>query len=860
MIARSARKTMAAALLVAVIAASGCVILPRRAFPKTGGSVTVEGLQAPVEIIRDRYGVPHIYGRSAADLYFAQGYVHAQDRFWQMEFSRRVGAGRLSELFGEDLLDTDIFLRTLGFHRVAAEEYALLDPETRGYVDAYVAGVNAYIRDRKPGKIALEYSLLKLSGADFEVEEWTAENSLTWAKMMAWDLGGNMSVERLLLDLLRTAGVPGVAELFAPYRPDMPLVISDEEAGLSGERPPADQIFPPSFVGKDGSGGTNSWVISGDLTATGKPILANDTHLGVQMPSIWYEIGLHTVDEEGRPSDSADAVNVRGFSFPGDPTVVIGHNSRIAWGISDFPDDVQDLYFERINPLDPNQYEVNGEWRDMELSHERIDIQGRREPFVHVVRRTRHGPIISDRGGYKALESYGYAPDREFPANLELTALALRWTALEPGQLLVSLARLDRARDFREFREALRLWNGPVQNFVYADAEGNIGYQTGGWIPVRTTGAGHIPVPGWTDAYEWTGRVPYDELPSILNPRKGYIVSANNLVVSANYPHYLGSDATYGYRARRIVDMIEEAGGGISVDAVRKMQGDTLDSAALEIVSRLEGLDLEAEVISEYLREKEAGKEKVRKKRVKLDAQVEEALETARRMLLDWDGRMDMESAAAALYGFFFLELIEETFRDQYPADRWAAVNHARVQNTLHFILEEPENFWWDDVRTPDVHEKRDDILVRAFRDGLEAGIDRLGEKLEKWEWGEVHRTEFRNASLGESGVKFIEKLFNRGPVATSGGSTTVTVAKWDMEEPFDVFHIPAMRQIIDLGNLDAGLMIHAPGQSGHPRHRHYDDFIEPWRKIEYHPSLWSREAAEEERASRLVLKPAPQE
>ncbi len=848
------RARLGLVLLLSMLCLGGCAVLARRAFPKTKGTVSVPGLHASVEVLRDKYGVPHVYARTAEDLLYAQGYVHAQDRFWQMEFGRRAGAGRLSELFGKRLLDTDIYLRTMGFRRVAEQEYEALDAEARHYLDAYVAGINAYIQDRDPAKLGLEFSLLGLQGTDFEIEEWKPADSLTWVKLMAQDLSRNLKLESLAFELIRTAGLGGFSDFFAPYREDMPFIVPDEELGL----PPtqgsssammgvetASTVRIPFFWGTDSDLGSNGWVVSGDLTTTGKPILANDTHLAIRMPSIWYEMGLHTTDESGEQTSSADGeFNVRGFSFPGYPGIIIGHNSRIAWGMTNIGGDVQDLYFERINPRKPNQYLVNGEWRDMELIHERIDIKGEDEPYVLVVRKTRHGPIVSDHGALTPLVSYHLAAEEAFPDGLDIVVLSLKWTALMPGELLRCVLLLNKARNFEEFRDALRYFDVPAQNMVYADVDGNIGYQTPGTMPIRKKGDGRVPVPGWIDDYEWLGFVPFEELPFVYNPEKGYIVTANNPVASSAYAHSLGTDFAYGYRSRRIVEMIENDKDGISLEDVQAMQGDTFDQAAMEIVPYLAALDLSAEVVSVYLRPKKPRQQEL------------QALELARQSLLTWDGRMDIESPQAALYGFFWLKLAEETFRDQYPLHLWNKVGQGRLQNALYYLVKDPRNLWWDDVRTPDVRETRDDILIRAFKKGYRAGVERLGKKLEAWRWGDVHQAEFRNESLGESGITIIENLFNRGPVATAGGNTQVTVASWNIERPFKVTRIPAMRQIIDLGDLSASVMIHAPGQSGHPRHRHYDDMIEAWRLIEYHPSLWSRSEVQANLEAKLVLEP----
>ncbi len=856
------------AFVVVVVFVVGFVYLPRRAFPKTRGKIVVDGLKAPVEIIRDSFGVPHIYARSGEDLFFAQGYVHAQDRFWQMEFNRRVTSGRLSEFFGEKTLNTDIYLRTMGLRYVAEEEYAHLDAESKRYVDAYAAGVNAYIKDKKPAELGLEFALLALQGTELDIEEWKPVDSLAWDRIMGMNLSANMTEEPVPFDVIRMTGLGKLGDFFAPYREDMPLIVNDEELNVSSPRStePVSQAKNPTrersgallplFMGSNKCIGSNNWVISGDLTTTGKPILANDQHFGIQMPSVFYEIGLHTVDETGQPTDTVpDDFQVRGFSMPGYPGVIAGHNSRIAWGQTLSYTDVQDLYFERINPEDPFQYEANGGWNSMELVHERIDINGEDEPYILIVRKTRHGPIVSKLGGFSELASYNVSVDKEFPENLEFTEISLKCASHSPSQILKSVLSLNRAKNFQEFREALRFWDTPSVNVVYADVEGNIGYQVTGNVPIRVKGFGNAPVPGWTDDYEWAGFIPYEDLPMVLNPEKGYIVTANNFIIGENYSYFLGLDFSYGYRARRIVEMIETDGDGISVEDVRGMQADTFNQDAAEVVPYLEGLDLTAEVVSEYLKEKEPKSEKKRKEKEEKREEIQEALDPARQSLLEWDKRMEMESPQAVLYSYFWLELAEETFADQYP-DAIEKGGRSRLRNALFYLLKDPEHPLWDDIRTPDVRESRDDILVRAFKKAYRAGVERLGEEYESWEWGEVHQAEFRNQTLGESGIKPIENLFNRGPVPTAGGTVQVNHAGWDVEEPFKVNHISAMRQIVDLSDVGKSLMVHPPGQSGHPRHTHYDDMIEPWRMIEYHPNLWSRAELDAHKTARLQLLP----
>jgi penicillin amidase len=837
---------MAAVVLVlAVILVGTWLVVSRRAYPRTSGTIRVGGLTAPVEIYRDSYGVPHLYAQTSEDLFFAQGYVHAQDRFWQMEFWRRIGSGRLSEYFGEATLSTDIYLRTMGFARISEEEYSALDLEGRRILDSYSAGVNAYIQNRTPAQLGLEFALLELQGVELDIEPWTAVNSLTWAKVMAQDLGGNMEDELDRVDLIRAVGFDMADDLIPAYRSDFPVIVSDEElerldlperqasspnpGTLSAVRTALVGGFDPSSSLAFGSGtgiGSNNWVVSGDLTSTGMPLLANDPHLGIQMPSIWYEVGLHCVDGEGSAGRTPECpYELRGYSFAGVPGIVIGHNDRIAWGMTNVGPDVQDLYIERINPENPNQYEVNGEWADMAITHEEIAVEGQDAPYVLQVRSTRHGPIVTDYS-WPEYSSFDVEPEG-LPGGLTLTALALRWTALQPNTTFRAIWMLNRAENYDDFREALRSFDVPSQNLVYADVDGNIGYQTPGLIPIRAAGDGSLPVPGWTDEYEWTGFIPYDELPRAFNPAQGYIATANQPVTSDLYPYLLATEFDHGYRAQRINQMIRDDPDGLSSEDMQAIQGDNLNLSALEVIPYLESLSL-----------------------------ADPALGAAQDRLLAWDGQMHMDSPEAALYGFFWVSLVQETFNDQLPESLWPGAGD-RTQDAVYRLLQEPGNPWWDDVRTPNSIETRDDILARALETGYAAGVERLGETVDAWRWGDVHTATFANQTFGESGISIIEAIFNRGPVAASGGSGQVNNTAWDIDDPFNVTSVPSMRQIIDLGDLSNSLMLHTTGQSGHPGHRHYDDFIDPWRLIQSHPTLWDRAAVETNSREHLTLMPS---
>jgi len=422
---------------------------------------------------------------------------------------------------------------------------------------------------------------------------------------------------------------------------------------------------------------------------------------------------------------------------------------------------------------------------------------------------------------------------------------------------------VDQAKNFEEFRAALSQWDVAHQNVVYADVDGNIGYQSTGLQPVRAAGDGNSPVPGWTDAYEWTGFIPFQEMPYLYNPERGYVATANNPVVGPEYEHYLGTEFDTGYRARRIRDLIEADTDGVTLEDVQRMQGDVYDQAAAENIAFLRGLDLSAAAAAPA-EEKEPAAEpesrRERRKRLKEEKKAQEelqAMEVARERLLAWDNRMERDSAEALLWGCYMIKLIEQTFKDQYPEAAWPPSPSARMQSTIYTLLQDADNPWWDDLGTPEVRERRDDILARAFVKGYRYAVKHHGKKgMDKWRWGKAHTAEFRNATLGESGIGPIEAIFNRGPVEVQGGCTQVDAMAWSMDKPFKVRHMVSQRLIVDLADLGRSLSVHTTGQSGHPTHRHYDDFIDPWRNVEYHPTLWAREDVEKASRGKLRLLP----
>jgi penicillin G amidase len=822
--------TVSVLVVLAVLLSAFGYVTARHSFPQVNGEIKLSGLDGPVDVYRDNMGIPQIYASSLHDLFMAQGYVHAQDRFWQMDVWRHIGSGRLSEMFGQGQVDTDTFLRTLGWRQVAEQEYASYDPQSVAILDAYAEGVNAYLADHQGTAVSLEYGILKLLTPGYKPEPWTPVNTLTWAKAMAWDLRGNMDEEIERAILLKTLTPGQVTQLFPPYPSDHPVIIPElgqpaASSSITNSIPSLDWTLVQarftsldSLLGPSGAGiGSNSWAISGSLTASGKPLLANDPHLSIQMPSIWYQVGLHC-----RPISTTCPYEVAGFSFPGVPGVVIGHNQNIAWGFTNTGPDVMDLFIEKVNPDNQNQYEFNGQWVDMTVRTETIAVGGGK-PISLTVRSTRHGPIISD--AYADLSKFTTQAGIALPASY---AISLRWTALEPSTIFQAIWGFDTATNWDEFRQAAAKFNVPAQNLLYADVQGNIGYQTPGSIPIRKNGDGRLPVPGWTDEYEWIGYIPFDQLPSVLNPPKGYIVTANNAVAGAGYPHLITTDWDYGFRASRIENMILSSPAPIDIPYIQKMQSDDYDANAAVLVPLLEQLIFQPGSNNQAA-----------------------ALE----LLKTWDYQARMDSAPAAVFEVFWKNLLADTFDDDLPKYYWPQ-GSSRYDEVMRNLVKSPNDPFWDDKTTPDKVETRDDILTRAFTEAV-AEVSKLqGGDPGRWNWGGIHTATFANQTLGESGIAPIEALFNRGPFPTNGGEAIVNATGWDATKGYEVNWLPSMRMIVDLGDLDNSLTVHTTGESGHAFSPHYIDMADMWRNIQYYPMFWDEKTITAGAVDHLLFQP----
>jgi penicillin amidase len=788
------------------------LVVQRRPYPQTDGTITVSGLNDEVQIFRDEMGIPHIYANDQQDLFFAQGYVHAQDRFWQMEWWRHISQGRISEIAGEAALENDKFIRTMGWNRMAqntADYYRENEPEYYALLEAYAAGVNAYIADKSPGELSLNYTILQAVNEPWEIEPWQPVHTVGWGVVMSFDLANDIDRELAYASMIEQFGEETVAELAPPYPYETRPVIAPtdqlvSELGQTAVPAAWDSAVnwqnvntrligrAPDTLGGNFFVGSNNWVINGQHTDTGLPLLANDPHLGIQMPAIWYEVGLHAPD-----------YNAVGFSFAGVPGVVIGHNNDIAWGVTNTGVDVQDLYIERI---EGDQYEYLGEMHDLEIIEERIKVNGG-EDVILPVRITRHGPIISD-----VLEDVD-------------EVLAVRWVAQEPSRVLQAVILLNQASNYEAFREALRYWDVPSQNVIYADREGNIAYQMPGLTPIRKTGIGIVPSPGWTDEYEWEGWIPFEALPALFNPEQGYIVTANHAIVDADYPHYLTRDWDEGDRGQRIVEMIDEiiaSGGKITQEDIATIQNDSLSLLARTYVPFLANLPTE-------------------------DEEVQAAVD----LLRGWDGQERRDSTAATLFEMFSVQIYPAIVADEIGEEN---LGEARNNIFLYQVATDPTSHWWDNVDTPEV-ETREDILLQALT-AASQWLDENTAGATGTEWGSLHTATFASQPLGESGISDIEALVNRGPFAADGGRDIVNANSWSIDNPAEITGHPSMRMILDLSDFDASQSVIPTGQSGHPGNPLYDNQIELWLNGQYHPLWWSRELVEANASEQLILQP----
>ncbi|MCA1307259.1 penicillin acylase family protein [Microbacterium esteraromaticum] len=860
---RIAFVVVAVLITIATAAAFFLTWTIQRSFPQTSGEIQLSELDATVTVQRDDRGIPTITASTTHDLFYAQGFTHAQDRFFEMDFRRHVTSGRVAEMFGESQVATDKFLRTLGWRAVAEEEVANLDETTLDYYEAYADGVNAYLDSRSGAQLSLEYAVLGIQNPDYEPEPWEPADSVAWLKAMAWDLRTNVEDETdraLLAARLQASGASDaentavIETAYPPYPfaqnpvivPTIsavePVQVDAEPAAFSGagdagvtdalatvEWQEAESVLAAAsmMIGGVGEGiGSNSWVVSGDLTESGMPLLSNDPHLGASLPSVWYQIQLkcEAVGEQC-PFD------VAGFSFSGMPGVVIGHNQTVAWGFTNLTTDVTDLYIEK---LDGDQYWRDGALTPLEIEQDVIKVAGG-DDVPLTIRRTVHGPIISGLtddftsiaespvvsagDAVLPLEGAPEIPDGE-------SAVSLRWTALEPGTTASALFALNTAQNFQEFRRAASLFDVPAQNLVYADVEGNIGYQAPGRLPIRGAGDGWLPQAGWDSAYDWEGFIPFEELPVSYNPPQGYIVTANNAIVDDDYEHFLSRDWDYGYRAARIEHLIERkaAAGPITAADMRDIQMDEEMWIGKQLAVVMDRVAVEGE-----------------------------GPQAAIELLRTWDAQNDPDSAAAAFANVLWSNLAQNVFVErEVPLP---VGDQGRLFTVVGTMLDDAVDPMWTNERlgTTDMYS----MLALSAKQAYAELAELQGEDVTRWSWGSLHALPLTHDTLGTSGIAPIEMLFNRGPYPVGGGSSVVNATGWVLGESYATATVPSMRMVIDLADFDASTWNHLTGASGHAFHPHYTDQTADWAKGIQTPWAFTPKAVKAAAVDTLTLTPA---
>ncbi|MGE5262426.1 MAG: penicillin acylase family protein [Acidobacteriota bacterium] len=795
---------LAVIVILVVAGAGGGYWFISRTFPQIDGNLHVTGIKSRVQVVRDPMGVAHIYADNADDLFFAQGYVQAQDRLWHLEYNRHIARGTLSDIFGATTIKQDRYLRTIGLFRAAQADVAAMSEEDKRPLQMFANGVNAFVSTHQDS-LPLEFTIL-----GFKPAPWEVVDTLGWGKVMAYNLGGNYEAELVRASIIEKVGAARAKELMPPYPDAGPFIISPEMKEFKPQLrnlemdPSLISIGKPNLksIGEIDASlglrvadvGSNNWVIDGAKSTTGKPILANDPHLGIQMPSIWYENGLHCV-----PVTDACPYNVAGYTFPGVPGIVVGHNDRIAWGVTNVGPDVQDLYIEKINPQNPSQYEFQGKWEDMQVVDEAIKVKGVVSETLHV-QITRHGPIMT-------------------PVLTGVTQpLALQWTALrERSRLFSSVMGVDRAKNWDEFRAALKFWDVPSQNFVYADVDGNIGYQMPGRVPVRAKGDGTVPAPG-TGEYEWTGYVPFDELPFVFNPTTHYVATANNKVVPYTYKYWITADWAAPYREQRILDLLK-AKDKLSVDDIKAIQGDVYSIPEVELQKHLVALTPEG-----FLQQRAMDQVKA------------------------WDGRLTQENIGGTIlevtYQRLLTNLFAKTLGEDLFKDYRGDDNYPR--RVVVGLLDQPNSDWWG-------KDGRDAVLKKSFAEAVDWLGSQFGDAPGDWHWSRLHTATFAHPF---GSIQPLNLLFNAGPVAVPGGVYTVFATSFKDNTPYAVTSVSSMRQILDLSNWGNSLQIHTTGQSGLPMSKHYADMVPLWRDVRYAPFYFDRADLDKVKEGLLILEP----
>jgi penicillin amidase len=792
---------LAGVIIFLFIAAAGLVIFinifAKKGLPDYNQNISIPGLERTVQIYRDKYAVPHIYAENEHDLYLATGYVMAQDRMWQMDLIRRVSLGRLSEIFGEKMLKADMLFRTLGIPQKSQLVLDKASEEMMGHLKAYAAGVNYYIQEHK-GNFPIEFNIL-----GYVPDIWEPVHTINLIGYMAWDLAGGWNTEIVISNLEKKLGIALIEEIIPGYDNHSPIFPDYVKAEL------VDKLYNDFVLSKDSINdlgvqvleASNNWAVSGIKSTTGKPVLANDMHLGLNSPGIWLQMHQNI---KGK-------LNVTGVALPGAPFVVCGHNDNIAWGMTNVMVDNLDFYIEKINPANSDEYLYKGEWKKIRTKKEIIKIEGG-EQKEFVVRYTGNGPIVS-----------------ELKKSITDMVISARWQGFEYSNEILGLYQLNYAENFEDFKVAANKFIAVSQNIVYADTKGNIGLVCAAGIPIRPSNDGTKVQSGWTGEHEWQGLVPFDKLPVSYNPGKRFVSSANYFTAK-NFPYYINQWGFCGpYRLDRINEILKSK-SKFSVDDIKTMQ--------LDMKSKYPEL-----LIKEIIGEAEQNAD--------LTALEKEALS----ILKTWNFSMDANSVAAAIFENFNLCFVENTLKDQMGEDLYKG--YIKNKHAVGFAVEQLWNTssqWFDDIKT-DKKETFSDIVQKSFSDSIAKLEKEFGSSINTWGWGKMHNFTL-NHPLGS--VKILDRIFklNKGPYELGGSLHTIPQYAYSFLKPFKVNHGPSQRHVYDLSQWDKSFSVIPTGNSGIPASKHYCDQTDLYVSGKFHVDYVSKPKIQENAVYKMMISP----
>lgn len=802
-------------LAVASLVTLGVLItdLTEKSFYDESGKVSLEGLGQKVTVAKDNFGISHISAANEGDLYFTLGYMHAQDRLWQMDISRRVAEGRLAEIMGQDVLMYDKLFRTLGMDKMASVLYEKISPKSKELLIKYSEGVNSFISNHSK-TLPLEFDVL-----NYKPDLWKPEHSLMIVRLMAWELNIAWYTDYTFGEIVNRFGLDRGTEFFPDYPSDAPHVIKGDTTGkketpdtlkdVSGINipPPKDisglgkdfyntVLSFRKFYGSEGMQfGSNAWVVSGSKSENGKPILANDPHLSLQVPSKWYEVDLY---------NESTKRNITGFSIPGAPAVVIGTNAVISWGITNLMNDDSDFYVLDLEPGQPGKYRYRDTVLQIDSASESIKIKGQKDEVPFTTYRTHLGPVIS------GIEKTGFRSKQKLP-NDPARVLTFRWTGYEVSDEVNAFYKINNAANWDEFKNALKDFGAPGSNFVYADTMGNIGYRAAGNVPIRenvqTDYALMFPSRG---EIEWKGYIPFDEMPQSYNPKEGYIVTANNKP-QKDYKYYISNVYEPGYRAQRIESFLKPR-GSFSADEFKLIQHDIYSLHAREMCGYIfEAVKDPSKINANYTR--------------------------YIKVLRDWDFKMVASSPAATLYAQFELELYRNLYKEVLGEElftNYIYIKNIPVRNTSRLLKENKS--WLFDNTADSKESPRDGIIRKSFADAIESLSGRYGQDHNNWLWGEHHKILMMHP-LGV--VPALSSILNIGPYDIGGSGTTVSMAEYSFGKAlqdgrFEAFLGPSMRMVIDMSAPRVMYTINSTGQSGQPIHPNFRDQARLWLNGEY--------------------------